>query len=149
MARRWLERRGFEVFKGFTVRGREHSLAYHTYPNVKRKYNRLERILRAKLGRRLKEFRLSLESGLPDYFAWHRRLRRCIFVEVKLEHEQLKDHQLECMRLLEGFGFDVMVIRVKSRIYREVSEIDTSIDDAKSISNRKVLVRQEKIRVRY
>jgi hypothetical protein len=150
LAKNHLSKRGYEVFRGTMVLGREWSTNYEKYENVKAKYDRLEGILLRKLGLRLWQLRDELTGGIPDYFA-HRSRDDCFFAEIKLEHEQVKQHQLSCMALLEQFGFRVVVLRLKSRPYRLKAEVslDGDIKENMRLGNREVLVRQEKMRMRW
>lgn len=102
--------------------GVEYSVNYHLYENVKRKYDRLEAILQRRLGARLEDFRKSLGSGIPDFFVHNRT--ESFFVEAKLEHEQVRKGQLSRIRLMEKFGFMVVVVRIKRHVYRHIMEMD-------------------------
>ena len=153
LARKYFEKKGYEIFKGRTILGKEFSINYDVYPNVKDKYDRLEVILLNDVGVLLQTLRsfLITPKGLPDFFIHQKYLKKSFFVEVKLEHEQIKPHQLETMHTLESFGFDIIVLRIKSKVYREECEIELGGDREENLKlkNRKILVRQEKVRVRY
>ncbi|MFC1769190.1 VRR-NUC domain-containing protein [Nanoarchaeota archaeon] len=117
---------------------------YDIYPNVRRKIDRLEEILLKQLGLRLYLLRQTVGSGIPDYFV-HKK-NESFFVEVKLEHETIKKHQLMCMKRLEEFGLDVYIVRIKSKPYKLKSLVDVEND---RLMIMKVLIRQEKLRLRY
>jgi|SRR3989344_1827136 len=135
---------GFEVFRGTSILGAEQSMYYDLYPNVRKKIDRLERILLGKIGLKLWILRNIVSNGIPDYFI-HKN-GKSFFVEVKLEHESIKKNQLNCMQLLENFGFDIFIIRVKENPYRIKSVVKVT-DERLNIL--KVLVKQERLRKRY
>ncbi len=143
LVKRYFEKRGYEVFRGLRVLGREFSVNYYEYENVRQKYDRMEKILYERLGDRLLEFRKAIfkAKGVPDFIV--SKDDECFFVEVKLEHESLKPNQQPCLKLLESYGFNTAVIRVKSRPFRIQSEVN--LED----KQKKVLVRQERLRLRY
>ncbi len=138
LVRKYLEKKGYDVFRGYSILGKECSAYYDEYENVRKKYDRLEVILLNRLGLRLYELRELLDSGIPDYFA--SKADDVFFVEVKLEHEQIKGHQLECMQLLEKFGFKVVVLRIKKKVYRPNTNVNLDSGE------RKVMVRQKRFR---
>ena len=129
------------------------SFNYFLFPNVRKKHDRLEQILKNKLGINLVFFRnlLTITKGIPDYFAYRNTDHKMFFAEVKLGHEQIKNHQYWCMSLIEAYGFEVVVLRLKRNIYRKKSIIDLQgdIEKNKRLRNRKILEKQEKIRVNY
>ena len=149
IAKNYFEKSGYEVFRGQAIL--RNSINYHVYENVKRKYDRLENILLNKLGLDLYLLRNQLKKGIPDFFCFRKQDKRMFFAEIKLEHEQIKPHQLECMSILEKYGFNVVLIRIKSKMYRAESiiKLQGNIEENKKLSNRKIIVKQEKIRVRY
>src|SRR3990167_2373060 len=85
--RRYFTKKGYEVFRGQSVLGKEFSVYYELYFNVRRKVDRMEAILAEKLGGSLEDFRKILRTtkGIPDYFVY--KHGECSFVEVKLENE--------------------------------------------------------------
>ncbi len=117
IAKRYFEKQGYEVFRGMMILGREYSMNYG-YENVRKKYERLERILYKELRLKLLLIRgmLKEKKGIPDFFLYKRN--RMLFVEVKLEHEALRNNQIECIKILEDFGLKVMLLRIKSKPYR-------------------------------
>jgi len=139
LANHYFGQRGYEVFRGTMVLGREFSVNYELYENVKRKYDRLEAILTERLGLRLWVMREELTGGIPDFFV--HKPGDCFFAEIKLEHEQIKPHQLQCAAKLEGFGFKVMLLRIKSKPYKLLSNV--KLDGA---GEKEVLVRQKRFR---
>jgi len=139
LARRYFERNGYDVFRGYAIL--RNSINYHKYENVRKKYDRLERILLKRLGLCLYLLREELGRGIPDFFLYRKDDNNCLFAEVKLEHEQIKPHQFACMKVLEEYGFKVIVLRMKSKIYR--AEILLHNGD------RRILVKQEKLRKKY
>jgi len=141
LAKKYFERKGYEVFRGHAML--KNSINYAHYESVRKKYDKLEHILLQKLGLNLYLLREQLQKGIPDFFVYRKQDNDCFFAEIKLEHEQIKSHQLECMRLLESFGLKVVVIRIKSKLYRV--EIDMNPDT----KNKKIWVKQEKIRSKY
>ncbi len=140
IAKRYFEKHGYEVFRGRMLLGREYSMNYE-YENVRKKYERLERILYKKLRLKLLLIRGMLKeiNGIPDFFLY--KHSNMLFVEVKLEHEALKNNQIECIKILEDFGFKVMLLRIKSKPYR-VKEI---VDLKKSVK----LVLEKQIRIKH
>ncbi|MBD3204498.1 hypothetical protein GF327_09480 [Candidatus Woesearchaeota archaeon] len=153
LAKKHFKKKGFEVFRGSAVLGKRNSFYYYIYPNVKNKYDRLEKILEKKLDKSLVFFRklLRVTKGIPDYFVFRDIDEKMMFVEVKLEHEQIRIHQFEAMSLIEAYGFDVIVVRYKKKIYRKKTKIDLKGDirENKKLKNRVVLVKQEKLWKRY
>lgn len=153
IARRHLEREGYELFCGRQLLGPELSVRYHRYAAVQRRYDRLEWILLERLGLRLWLLREELGTGrgLPDYLCVHERgvRRRLLLVEVKLEHEQLKLHQLACIRLLERYGFETMLMRIKRRVYRVRAHADVHGRGVIGYNEREVLEIQERLWKRY
>lgn len=155
LARRHLEKMDYEVFRGRSVLGKEYSLYYDKYENVRRKYDRLERVLRELMGLQLDILREDIRrrNGIPDLFVARQRGMsvEAMFVEVKLEHEQVRPHQLKCMRLLERWGFRCMLLRIKRSVYRKESRVDLEGDlyEKRKLSERRVLVKQEKLWRRY
>ena len=141
LAKRYFEKNGYELFRGYAIL--RNSTNYYLYENVKKKYNRLENILLGKIGLNLYLLREQLHKGIPDFFLYRKQDNDCFFAEIKLEHEQIKSHQLNCMELLESFGFKVIVLRIKSKIYR--AEIMMNLNDKTKV----ILVKQNKLRKRY
>ncbi|MBS3127703.1 VRR-NUC domain-containing protein [Candidatus Woesearchaeota archaeon] len=144
LAKHYFLKKGYTVFRGHMVLGKAYSLYYPLYPNVQNKYNLLERILLQKLQLLLYLLRDDLkkqQGGLPDFFCYKKE--DMFFAEIKLEHEQLKKNQLQCIRLLERYGFEVLVFRLKKRIYREVIhyDLDTNV--------KSVLLKQEKMKLHW
>ena len=149
LVRRHFEKKGFEVYRGYQVLGKEHSLNYEKYEPVARRYDRLEEILYRKLYGGLLYLRevIRLTAGVPDFFIHFNGY--CAFVEVKMEHESIKKHQYECMRFLEGLGFECIVVRLKRKIYRQKIRVDLRSDHINPKDSlgkhRTVLVVQKKI----
>jgi|TARA_B100000315_G_C14380264_1_gene497106 hypothetical protein len=148
LVRRYFEKKGYEVFRGRQVLGKQFSKRYKELEAVKKRYTRLETLLKEQLGKDLLKFRKAIFklSGIPDFFL--HKAGYCFFVEVKLEHEQIKNHQLQCMKALELFNLPCYIYRIKSKPYRILSEIrlEGSLEENKKLKNRKILVKQEKIK---
>jgi hypothetical protein len=146
IAKKYFQKKGYEVFRAAMVLGKEFSFYYEEYENVKNKYDRLEKILIKKLNLKLYNFRKELleAGGIPDYFI--HRIGTYIFTEIKLEHESIKPHQLQCMKIIESYGFQTMLIRIKSKLYRINSEINLNgnQEDLK-LKNRRIIERQKKL----
>ena len=94
---------GFEVFKGNYILGREFSSNYYLYENVQNKYRRFEQIIQQKIGIDLDFVRNSILKiqGVPDFFVYRKLDDKSFFVEVKLENEQIKQRQYDCICLVE------------------------------------------------
>lgn len=137
-------KKGYEVFRGTRILGHEGSLNYELYPNVKRKYDRLEKILYKKLGLHLWTLRELLGKGIPDFFV--HKGNTSFFVEVKLEHESIKKHQLACMKLLTEFGFDSVIIRVKSKPHLLKKIVEVNEDHLETVY---VVSKQERLRKKW
>lgn len=116
LAQNYLKKKGYEVWRGSSILGIAGSLNYYRFERVRFKRDRLENLLAKMLGTRLSKLREQLKKGIPDFLAY--RNRKFIFVEVKLEGESLKPHQKECAALLESFGFEIMLVRIKKKVYR-------------------------------
>ena len=138
LVRAYFQKKGYEVFRGRSVFDSEFSSHHGLFENVRRTYDRLEEILDEKLGSNLQAFRETLTSGIPDFLI--HRPGEYIFVEVRLEHEPIQSHHLSSMAFLEGFGFDVMVLRVKTKPYRLQVKVDPD-------ENEIVMVRQNGLRI--
>lgn len=119
LAKRYLENSGFKVFRGVRILGKEWSINYDLYENVRRTYDRVDDLLVKKLGLKLYELRDALSwKGIPDFFLCRKRGSKedLCFAEVKLNNEQIKDHQFDCMHLLEQYGFTIFIIRIKEKV---------------------------------
>jgi hypothetical protein len=117
IVRGYYVKRGFEVFRGSMLLGKEYSQRYTQYLTVRRRYDRLELALESAVGNDLPALRKRVSKcrGIPDFAIMRGSLA---FVEVKLEHEHIKPHQLHCMQILEQYGFKVYVVRLKKKPYR-------------------------------
>ena len=153
IAKKYFLRLGYEVFRGTMLLGKEWSFNYDKYENVQKKYDRIEKILMDFLGLRIWSLRAQLAfGGIPDFFVYKKR--KMHFVEVKLEHEQIKPHQLQCMALLERYGFQTRVLRIKQRPFRLRTKVELDIDPATTkenmkLSNRIVLEKQKKMKINW
>ncbi|MEK6968695.1 MAG: VRR-NUC domain-containing protein [Nanoarchaeota archaeon] len=138
IARKRLVKQGFKVYRGIGFFG--FKAIKVDYPAVVNKYKELESELTGRLGYSLFAIQLALGSakGIPDFLCLSDK--EIVFVEVKLEHESIKPHQLRVMRVLEDFGFKVMVFRLKQKVFR----IETEVSEGQ----RKVLLVQHKLRRR-
>lgn len=124
VARQELERRGLVVWRG----GFAHANRSDQYPNVTRKYARLERVVRDHYPGRLEllQYLSSSQRGMPDLAVWNGRELR--FVEVKLDYEPLSERQKRCLKRLCEAGFTVSIMRVVSsatRTRESVIDLDT------------------------
>jgi hypothetical protein len=153
LAKKYFIKKNYEIFKGRLILGREYSTNYFLYNNVKQKYSRFDRIIIEQINSNKKylEKLLKITKGIPDFFVFRKTDKNMMFVEVKLEHEQIKENQYEAMSFLEAYGFKVMVLRFKNKIYRKKSKINIKKDikENKKLSKRKILVKQEKIWKKY
>ncbi len=149
IAKNHFQKRGFEVFRGTMILGKEWSVNYGLYENVKKKYDRLEAILFKKLKMKLYDLRAELKGGIPDFFVY--KLKDSFFAEIKLEHEQVKAHQFKCLKLLEEYGFKVRVLRVKSKPYRlkAVVSLEGNMGENLQLQNRLILEKQEKMKIHW
>ncbi len=142
IAKSYFRKKGYEVFRGMRILDQK-NLYYYFYPGMRKKHDRLQQILKEKLKERYSEFRKSLKNGkgLPDYVIHMSRKegKETFFAEIKLEHESLKESQLECIRLLEKYGFRVVLVRVKKKVINEASEINTRT------FAKKILVKQSRL----
>lgn len=121
IVRKEFERRGIVVWRGGFV----HARRSERYPNVERKYARLERIVEERYPGTLEELQYlsSTQHGMPDLVTWNGSALR--FVEVKLDYEPISERQRSCMMRLSSLGFSVVIARVVSRSTRlRESEID-------------------------
>jgi len=150
VAKNYFEKKGYKVFRGTMILGKHFSINYELYDNVKKKYDILERILLRKLGLDIYFLRnLLIEiKGIPDYFIY-RNKQDNFFAEIKLEHESVKLHQLECMKILEKFNFQCYLIRIKSKPYRIESEVNLQgeIKENFKLKNRFVKIRQKRLSI--
>ena len=136
-------KQGYKIFRGIRILGKENSINYYLYPNVKKKYDELENIMRSILGKNLENLRnlVKITNGIPDFFIFDPITKKSKFIEVKMENEYIKKNQLECMEFLQSFGFETWVLRVKKKIYLEKVEIDNG--------RRMVVAKQEKLWKKY
>jgi hypothetical protein len=115
-----LEKQGWMVWRGgaLNILKKEDN-----YPNVKRKYHLLMRLLdRHMPGKREQlQYLCHVHHGMPDFLCY--RLGEFKFVECKLCHEQLSLGQKKCIARLQQLGFTVEVHklvdeRTKARVSR-------------------------------
>lgn len=110
LARRRLEKRGYEVWRGgiLDITRRLGS----EYPAVRRKYARLCALLNAHHPGKLEELQYlcAVHHGMPDFLCL--KSGRFVFVECKLQHEQLSPRQKKCFPKLLALGFEVEVHRI-------------------------------------
>jgi hypothetical protein len=145
LAKNLFVKNGYEVFRSVMIFGKEFSVNYNLYENVKKKYDRLEEILINRFNIDFIRQKIKSRKGLPDYLIFKDNI--FLFVEVKLEHEQIKKHQLQCMKLLEELNFNVMILRIKSKPFRLKSIVD--LNNGLNLSNKRVLEQQKKIKLHY
>ena len=112
-ARAYYEKRGYAVWRGGFLNANRRE----RYPNVTRKYERLERIMHVHYpGMFDRVCYLCTQSGMPDLLIWNGRDLR--FIEVKLDYEPLADHQKRCISRLVSLGFGVRIVRIVSKATR-------------------------------
>ncbi|RLE42682.1 hypothetical protein DRJ48_03040 [Candidatus Woesearchaeota archaeon] len=76
------------------------------------------------------------------YFFVYKAQTQCFFAEVKLEHEPVRQHQLRCFRLLESYGFVVVLVRAKCKPYRLLTRVELGNGLKLRECRKGVLVRQ-------
>jgi len=109
LLRAHFERGGWTVWRG----GCLHQLAAtDIYPNVKRKYARLQAVVEQERQEswRLLQLLCAIHHGMPDFIVYRRGVLK--FVECKLGHEQLGVYQRKCLPKLKKLGFQVEVWKV-------------------------------------
>ena len=112
-ARAYYEKRGYVVWRGGFINANRRE----RYPNIARKYERLERIMRIHYPATFEHVcYLCAQSGMPDLLVWNGRNLR--FIEVKLDYEPLAEHQSRCIMRLVSLGFDVRIMRIVSKATR-------------------------------
>lgn len=103
---RRLQRQGWELWRG----GILHILRQgEPYPNVRRKYERLQSLLEKNLPGTFEhlQYLCHVHHGMPDFLCY--RNRQFKFVECKLGYEPLRHNQRLCIRRLLELGFEVEV----------------------------------------
>ena len=118
IARAYYERRGYIVWRGGFVNANRKE----RYPAIKKKYDRLEKIIRTHYPERFEHLSyLCTQSGMPDLLIWNGRI--LTFVEAKLDYEPIAQHQKRCMIKLGRLGFSVRIVRIVSRATRRRTSI--------------------------
>jgi len=113
MAERFIKaqllREGWEVWRG---NGMNLLRGLETFPNVKRKYERLKKRLGIERqgSWELLGLYAAVHHGMPDFICYRRGVLK--FVECKLGHEQLNDYQKLCLPKLQALGFTVEVHKI-------------------------------------
>ena len=104
-----LEKQGWTVWRGglINVLKRE-----ELYPNVQRKYKKLDKILRKLVFKHhaLLQYICHVHHGMPDFICY--RNGEFKFVECKYSYEQLSKKQKKCIIKLQRLGFNVEVHKV-------------------------------------
>jgi len=101
LIRKRLEGEGWEVWRG----GFLHAPRMEVYPNVLKKYKRLEHLIDPATLDHL-QYLCVVHHGMPDFLCYRDGFK---FVECKLGHEQLSKVQKLCIPLLKKLGFPVEV----------------------------------------
>lgn len=109
LVRKRMERQGWLVWRGQLLLFPPEE---DTYPNVRRKYERLRTLLEYKYPQLVDAlaFLAQQHYGVPDFICY--KLGQFKFVECKLMHEQLSQRQRRCIIFLVSLGFDVEVHKV-------------------------------------
>ena len=120
--RRRLERQGWTVWRGGLVHitGED-----ELYPNVRRKYLLLERLLETHTPGMLDElsYLCRVHHGMPDLLCFRKGIFK--FVECKLIYEQLSRRQKRCISRLQQLGFAVEVHKlVDHRTKARVADVN-------------------------
>lgn len=139
-----LVRSGWEVWRGGLI-GIE--LHHDVYPNVRRKYQRLTRLLIRHHDRHYDHLRYlsRVHHGMPDYICFRDGFK---FVECKLGYEQLSGVQKKTIALLSSIGFEVEVHRIAfSPTKTRKALVDVETGEKKVLEEQKRLVlRWRKVR---
>lgn len=116
--RSYYEKRGYVIWRGGFINANRKA----RYPNIAKKYHRLERIIRSHYPGTFEHVSyLCTQSGMPDLIVW--KGRELIFVEVKLDYEPLSERQKRCIKRLVRLGFGVRIVRIVSRATRRRSSV--------------------------
>jgi len=104
--RRRLERQGWTVWRGGRI---DIVRQEDVYPNVRRKYEQLCRLLQKHHPRQVErlQYLCAVHQGMPDFVCY--RNGRFKFVECKLQYEPLSLRQKKCIQTLQQLGFVVEV----------------------------------------
>lgn len=103
--RKKLERNGWTVWRGGMLHVTEHE-----YPNVEKKYKKLDKILKNYSCYKQLRYLSAIHHGMPDFICYKNRELK--FVECKLEYETLSRRQITCISELQKLGFTVEVHRL-------------------------------------
>jgi len=109
LLRAHFEKAGWTVWRG----GFLHQLAAtDIYPNVKRKYSRLQKLLEQERPKHWELLQLfcAVHHGMPDFIVYRQGVLK--FIECKLGHEQLGNYQKQCLPRLKKLGFTVEVWKI-------------------------------------
>lgn len=116
--------KGYEVFRGSYISFQGTELReYHS-----EKIQRLENAIKEKIGLdgliELSVF-CNKNAGLPDFAV--KKGEEFFFVEVKLENEQIKSHQIETIKFIIQLGLKVIIVRLSSNknIYEKELDLET------------------------
>jgi len=105
-----LEKEGWIVWRGSLIgilrSGQE------LYPNVKKKYEKLESLLEKNNPGKIQELQYmnAVHHGMPDFICF--RVNRFKFIECKLQYESLSKVQKKCIEKLTEMGFEVEVHKI-------------------------------------
>jgi len=135
-----LEKQGWEVWRSALI---DITLRPNLYPNVKKKYERLRKLLeKHRTGTlcHLKYLNI-VHHGMPDFLC-HRN-GRFKFVECKLGHEQLQKSQKKCIPKLQQLGFEVEVHKLAMPCTK-VRKAEITVDN----KQKTVMAKQMSLRMR-
>jgi hypothetical protein len=139
LVRRHLERHGWLVWRGQLLLFPPDE---ETYPNVRRKYERLRQLLERKHPRILDALAFLAQEhyGVPDFLCY--KLGQFKFVECKLGHEQLSMRQRRCIIFLVSLGFDVEVHKVVGPETKARRALVDIVDGKRRVYERQLALRQ-------
>lgn len=115
--RKKLEKQGWIVWRGSMVHVKEHE-----YPNVDKKYKRLQTLLAGQPYANTLRYYSRIHHGMPDFLCYKNGTFK--FVECKLSYEQLSARQKKCITKLQQRGFLVELHRlVETQTKDRIAEI--------------------------
>lgn len=103
--RKKLEKRGWTVWRGGYLHAQRKP---NTYPNVKKKYERLKKLLGDDLN--ILQYICVVHHGMPDFLVYKSNTFK--FIECKLGYESVKSRQKKTISVLKNLGYNVEIHRV-------------------------------------
>lgn len=121
VVKRKLEKEGWLVWRSDCL----NVLDLDLYPNVRKKYERLFRVLkRFNVDYEFLQYVCYVHHGLPDFICY--RLGKIKFVECKYKYEPLNENQKKCIPMLQSKGFWIEIYRIvnHSKIRRAIIHVN-------------------------